>query len=162
MCIYTVHGVALCDSMIVVTLYRTCCPSTAVQVHIPLPMAPAGPMLFLQAWFTFMDFDRGCIMPREEYQEAVHLLRQFSADPQQAKSYKSFDRWKADHRLHRRVEWDPQRALQEPITASQQIGWHAMKPHKETTEVRHPVNHTDVTLKEGRSASTYYGYMTLL
>lgn len=83
--------------------------------------------LLSQAWFTFMDFDRGCIMPREEYKEAVHLLRQFSADPQQAKSYQSFDRWKADHRLHRRVEWDPQRALQEPITASQQVScWQAL------------------------------------
>lgn len=75
----------------------------------------------LQAWFTFTDFDRGCIMCRQEYEQAVQLLRQFSANPQQAKSYTSFDRWKADHRLHRRVEWDPQQALQEPVTAAQQV-----------------------------------------
>lgn len=43
-----------------------------------------------------------------------------------------------------------------------QIGWHAAKPHAAPQEQRFPLSRTDVTLKEGRSAATYYGYMTLL
>eukprot|EP00775_Hariotina_reticulata_P004473 gene4473-4727_t len=116
----------------------------------------------LQAWFTFCDYDRGCIMTRAEYEQAVHMLCQFSGNPQKARQYSSFDRWRADHMQHRRVEWDAQMSLQEPITATQQIGWHAAKPHAAPQEERFRLSRTDVTLKEGRSAATYYGYMTLL
>lgn len=116
----------------------------------------------LQAWFTFLSYDRGCIMCREEYRQAVQLLREFSAHPQKARQYSSYDHWRADHLQHRRVEWNPQTSLQEPLTASQQIGWHAAKPHMEPVEKRFPLSHTDVTKKEGRNAATYYGYMTLL
>eukprot|EP00879_Flechtneria_rotunda_P016596 GHRR01017366.1.p1 GENE.GHRR01017366.1~~GHRR01017366.1.p1 ORF type:complete len:179 (+),score=46.95 GHRR01017366.1:302-838(+) len=75
----------------------------------------------LQAWFTFCDFDRGCIMCREEYQQAVDLLTQFSANPQKAKQYSSFDRWRADRTQHRRVDWNAQKSMQEPLTSTQQV-----------------------------------------
>jgi hypothetical protein len=75
----------------------------------------------LQAWFTFLSYDRGCIMCMEEYCQAVQLLRQFSANPQKARQYSSYDHWRADHLQHRRVEWNPQTSLQEPLTASQQV-----------------------------------------
>jgi hypothetical protein len=85
------------------------------------PLTPPCCLCSLHAWFTFLSYDRGCIMCREEYCQAVHLLRQFSANPQKARQYSSYDHWRADHLQHRRVEWNPQTSLQEPITASQQV-----------------------------------------
>lgn len=76
----------------------------------------------MQAWFTFLSYDRGCIMCREEYEQAVRQLREFSANPQKAKQYSSYDRWQSDHKQHRRVDWNPQTSLQEPLTATQQVG----------------------------------------
>jgi hypothetical protein len=68
-------------------------------------------------------------MCREEYRQAVQLLREFSAQPQKARQYSSYDHWRADHLQHRRVEWNPQTSLQEPLTASQQVGVAAWLHH---------------------------------
>lgn len=116
----------------------------------------------LAAWFSFLDFDRGAIMTRTEFSTAIQQLRSWSAAPERARQYSSFARMAADKKQHRRVEWSAQKALQEPVTAAQTVGWHAAKPHHEAPEERFTLPHTDVTCKEGRTHATYYGYMTLL
>jgi hypothetical protein len=43
-----------------------------------------------------------------------------------------------------------------------QVGWHAPKHHQPPPAERFTLPHTDVTRKEGRTAATYYGHLTLL
>lgn len=95
------------------TLSPTAC------VALPLP-----PVCLLQ----FLDFDRGCIMSHGEYMAGVQALREWSSQPQQARQYSSYGRMVADKKQHRRVEWEAQRALQEPITAAQTVRCHAGGP----------------------------------
>lgn len=69
----------------------------------------------------FLDFDRGCIMAQQEFSQGIQQLRAWSASPQQARQYSSFQRMSADKKQHRRVDWSAQRALQEPVTAAQTV-----------------------------------------
>jgi hypothetical protein len=69
----------------------------------------------------FLDFDRGCIMSQHEFMKGVQALRAWSVQPKQAKQYSSQRQMVADKKQHRRVEWNAQQALQQPITASQAV-----------------------------------------
>jgi hypothetical protein len=69
----------------------------------------------------FLDFDRGCILSLHEFMAGVQALRAWSVQPQQAKQYTSQKQMVADKKQHRRVEWNAQQALQEPITAAQTV-----------------------------------------
>jgi hypothetical protein len=87
----------------------------------------------LDAWFSFLDFDRSAVMPREEFDRATEQLRQFSAQPQQPRMYNSFDRYRADHLRSYRVEYDRQKACSMPMTSSQEVraggsdaGWYRL------------------------------------
>jgi hypothetical protein len=86
------------------------CWRTHTHTHCPAPRTT-----------QFLDFDRSCVMSRGEYDTAVAQLREWSASPQRARQYASFSRWREDRKQHRRVEWSPQRALQEPLTAAQTV-----------------------------------------
>lgn len=116
----------------------------------------------LQSWFTFLDFDSNCVMSRKEWDLATGLLREFSAHPQQAREYSSYDRWRADKLKERRVAWEPQKAFQAAMTAQQEIGWHAAKPHFKLPTEQARLSSTDVIRREGRTATSYYGYMNML
>ncbi|GBF99839.1 hypothetical protein Rsub_12539 [Raphidocelis subcapitata] len=113
-------------------------------------------------WFTLLDFDSNCLITRREWDAAVTALREASAHPQQAREYSSYDRWRADKLRERRVAWEPRRAFQAPLTAQQEIGWHAGKPAARLPSDRAKLSSTDVTRREGRTATTYYGYMNML
>ncbi|KIZ02710.1 flagellar associated protein [Monoraphidium neglectum] len=80
----------------------------------------------------------------------------------QAREYSSFDRWRADKLRERRVAWDPQRSFQAPLTAQQEVGWHALKPRFRMPTDVVKLSSTDVTKREGRTATSYYGYMNML
>jgi hypothetical protein len=58
-------------------------------------------------------------MTHDEYMTGIQSLREWSVQPQQARQYSSFNRMAADKKQHRRVEYNAQQALQEPITAAQ-------------------------------------------
>lgn len=60
-------------------------------------------------------------MTHDEYMTGIQSLRAWSVQPQQARQYSSFNRMAADKKQHRRVEYNAQQALQEPITAAQTV-----------------------------------------
>jgi hypothetical protein len=60
-------------------------------------------------------------MTRAEFAAGIGTLRSWSAAPERARSYKSFTRWREDKAQHRRVAWEPQRALTGPVTAAQTV-----------------------------------------
>jgi hypothetical protein len=60
-------------------------------------------------------------MSRQEYNQGIQALRAWSAAPEEARQYSSHNRMAADKKQHRRVEWNAQKALQEPITAAQAV-----------------------------------------
>lgn len=60
-------------------------------------------------------------MSQHEFMAGVQALRAWSVQPQQAKQYTSQKQMVADKKQHRRVEWNAQQALQEPITAAQTV-----------------------------------------
>lgn len=60
-------------------------------------------------------------MSQHEFMTGVRQLREWSAQPQQAKQYSSHVQMVADKKQHRRVEWEAQKALQEPVTAAQTV-----------------------------------------
>jgi hypothetical protein len=72
----------------------------------------------------------------------------------QAREYSSYDRWRADKLRERRGAWEPRRAFQAPLTAQQEIGWHAGKPAARLPSDRAKLSSTDVTRREGRTAVT--------
>lgn len=116
--------------------------------------------LELDSWFTFCDFDRSGLMSREEFVLSVQSLMDFAASPDSTKEYTSHDLRRQHWLRHRRVGYDASKSLSKPLTTSQVIGWHAKKP--QPNDARHSVKHTDVTLREGRSAASYYGhYVTM-
>ncbi|KAI8465717.1 MAG: flagellar associated protein [Monoraphidium minutum] len=116
----------------------------------------------LQFWFTFLDFDSNCILSRAEWELAVSRMRECSANPQQAREYGSYDRWRADKLRERRVAWEPQRSFQAPLTTQQEVGWHTLKPRFPMPSDRAKLSSTDVTRREGRTAASYYGPMAML
>ncbi len=94
-------------------------------------------------------------MSLHEYELAVTMLRAFSAEPQQARQYSSYEVWRADWLRNRRVKWEVTHAFQQPLTTAQQIGWHCIKPHIPAGEKKISLTHTDVTKGEGRCAGAY-------
>jgi hypothetical protein len=115
----------------------------------------------LEAWFTFCDFDRCCTMDINEYERSIQQLVNFSAQPADAKTYTSWGLKETHRHQARLVENCPQSSLARPLTASQEVGWHAVKPGAAMREEVHCLNHTDVTKREGRTAATYFGHYTM-
>lgn len=93
-------------------------------------------------------------MSRAEWDAGVAALREASAAPQAAREYSSYSRWRADRLRERRVGWAPQRAFQAPLTAAQEVGWHAAKTLTKLPGDRARLSSTDVTRREGRTKTT--------
>ena len=93
----------------------------------------------LQAWFTYLDFDRSSVMSLSEYCKATEELRAFSATPTQPKQYTSYEAYRTHHVKHARREYELQSSLKAPLTVQQEIGWHAKKPAS-TSDVSFPLN----------------------
>mmetsp|Transcript_36861 Transcript_36861/g.81988 ORF Transcript_36861/g.81988 Transcript_36861/m.81988 type:complete len:198 (-) Transcript_36861:800-1393(-) len=110
----------------------------------------------LEAWFTYMDFDRSSVLSRDEFLSCVKNLVEFSANPEMPKQYNSKDLQRAHWLRGVRVDYEPQRTLKAPLTTQQDIGWHTKKPTPATES--HALNQTDVSLKEGRNLASYYGH----
>ena len=95
-------------------------------------------------------------MPREEFELAIEGLREVSACPAKASTYNSFAQYHADWLRHARVEYERQHACRMPMTSSQEVGWHNIKPGPQ--HHKHHLNATDVTKREGQTAASYYGH----
>lgn len=112
----------------------------------------------LEAWFTHFDFDRSALMSFEEFVAGVEKLRAFCAGSEKPVSTTSYDAQHTGWTRHTRVGFELQQTYKAPLTTAQDIGWHALKPAPKGSDKRAALNHTDVTIKEGRTAASYYGY----
>lgn len=112
----------------------------------------------LDAWFTHLDMDRGAVMSLDEFKAGIARLVAFSASDKQPVSTSSYATYRKDWLRHARVGYEPQQRYKEAITGNMDIGWHAHKPIPPQADKRAILNHTDVTLLEGRTAVHYYGH----
>lgn len=100
---------------------------------------------------------------RAEFTRAVASLRAFCAAPQAPQQYRSHNKAMEDRFRHRRVKYEPQASLREPLTTTQQVGWHTRKTHtRAPNDVYVPNHSTDVTIREGWSPVMYYGPLNVL
>lgn len=111
--------------------------------------------LELDAWFTYCDYDRGCVMHIDEFRASIDRLVAFSANPESNKQYTSSDLYRTHHMRNRRVEYSPQMSLNGPATTAQEVGWGTIKPTP--PQKRYALNTTDVTRREGRTSASYFG-----
>lgn len=110
----------------------------------------------LEAWFTCLDFDRSAILGLEEFLQSVQSLIEFSGNPENGKTYTSFNKYHADWVTNRRVGTTQQKTNRAPMTAAQEIGWHVLKPQPKDRPY-FGSSSTDVTKSEGRSKASYFG-----
>ena len=54
-----------------------------------------------------------------EFERGVRALKEFSREPKSPSKYVSFDRKHLDWIKHRRVDYDPQKTMEGPLTISQ-------------------------------------------
>eukprot|EP00798_Chlamydomonas_sp_ICE-L_P000072 gene72-12892_t len=110
----------------------------------------------LDAWFTYLDYERSPLLSQDEYIGQVEMLVMFSASPAAPKEYTSHTKLHTDWVKHARHGYEVQSTLRGPMTTSHDIGWHTAKPGPKTKSFA--TNHTDVTLREGNTARSYYGH----
>ena len=114
----------------------------------------------LDAFLTFFDITGSGTIDVEEFREGVRRMRARADHPGKAAAYTSYQRLRADKMRNRRPEEDPQNVYAKPLTASQELGWHARQAKTSDIGVQRvfkPLAQTDVTLREGRSLDSYFG-----
>ncbi|KAK9808612.1 hypothetical protein WJX72_000541 [[Myrmecia] bisecta] len=107
---------------------------------------------------TTFDTDTSAILSLDSFRRSLAALKESSRQPATSCSYTSYSKYRDDKLKHRRVDYCPQKTFQTPVTASQEVGWHTMKP-RTGGDPTFPLSQTDVTLREGRSISDYFGFM---
>ena len=127
----------------------------------------------LDAFLTFFDITGSGTIDVGEFTEGVRRLLEpveragqsrrmlaRASDPRDPAVHGSHARLTADRAKNRRPRDDPQSAYAKPLTASQELGWHARQARISALgvpRVYRPLAQTDVTLREGRSLASFYG-----
>mmetsp|Transcript_22611 Transcript_22611/g.40063 ORF Transcript_22611/g.40063 Transcript_22611/m.40063 type:complete len:199 (-) Transcript_22611:257-853(-) len=111
----------------------------------------------LTVWFTHFDFDRSAVMSYDHFLKSVRNLITFSASNVKPRQYNSYDVQRTNWVRHTRVEYEPQQTYKQPLTTASEVGWHCVKPTPDSATKFKTLKSTDVTIKEGRNAASYYG-----
>jgi len=114
----------------------------------------------LDAFLTFFDITGSGTIDVGEFTEGVRRMLARASDPRDPAVHGSHAGLAADRAKNRRPRDDPQSAYAKPLTASQELGWHARQARISALgvpRVYRPLAQTDVTLREGRSLASFYG-----
>lgn len=76
----------------------------------------------LEAWFTYLDFDRNSLMSLDDFAKGIQNLKEFSASHQLPKQYTSYDLYHTHWTKHVRVDYELQNTLKAPLTTQQEVG----------------------------------------
>ena len=107
-------------------------------------------------------FDTGScgLIAQDEFMRSVKNMKEITQTGGKATQYTSNKKFREDLHRHRRADQDPQQYFMQPLTNSQEIGWHARaaaNPNSTLGKKYFPLRSTEITECEGRGVNDYYG-----
>ena len=113
----------------------------------------------IAAILTHFDTDSCGLIMQDEFMRSVKKMKEITQTGGKATHYTSNKKYREDRHRHRRADQDPQQYFMQPLTNSQEIGWHARAavPPTASGKKYFPLRSTEITECEGRGVNDYYG-----
>ncbi len=114
----------------------------------------------IAAILTHFDTDSCGLITQDEFMRSVKNMKDITQTGWKATHYTSNKKYREDRHRHRRSAQDPQQYFMQPLTNSQEIGWHAkaaVPPYNTLGKKYFPLRSTEITECEGRGVNDYYG-----
>ena len=112
------------------------------------------------AILTHFDTDSCGLITQDEFMRSVKKMKDITQKSGKVTQYSSNLKFREDRHRHRRADQDPQQYFMQPLTNSQEIGWHAraaVPPNQTKAKKYFPLRSTEITECEGRGVNDYYG-----